>query len=634
MNQILDSRLHVIVALSLVCGFIGPGRAVWAAPRQLTVSAGRVVGSDENADQDADYFADRIGMGRNFRGKRARNCSWNETPRGCVPESHVNVLRLKFGNRLELLAIMLDANGAVALAARAPALFQSAPFFTYRLSSGDYQWPGNAPNDLVANFAYATERSPESRGAYQLIVKSWKQDEGGDDADATMEEGSLTALKTFSSRASAVMSLHPLAAAAMYTEGFRACADKQEAAITLSFRMDEMECAVHAVLHRGDKKVHELQRHGIQYERLYDSLRALFLNLTEWQGVVTDCFRPGSDGFQPLVVLEVGDREARKAVLTGKDKDGFVAFVPATGKKLWEKPFGARESGVCLNGQSFLCSGSRLTKISPADGKPEFVLTTRNIDQLDVRGDLCVEGIRRQLRLLDKGQEVWSHSLPWSIGAGPLFAEGAGPLLAEEGVVVGDAKGELRCFSLAGDEVWKATLPRKGDLYCDGGLLFVCDDRGVLCVIDQQGKLAWQAELGDVVTGAPQVAGAAVVVGSKSGKLFLFDKGTGRCLASRQFTTWLLGCRVVGKKIVCVTLDRRLQVLDLASLEQETSLRFPFRLDPQVLPVRDFPQRRPPWLLDLFTDGERESDVSEKTTGCLLSDIKGNVFLLSVAPDP
>ena len=624
-NLVFHSRLHVLVVLSLISGLIGVGQAELVAPRALTVSAGRVAGSDENAGQDADRFAERIGMGRDFTGKRARNCSWDKIPKGCVPESHVNVVRLKFGNRLELLAIMPDADGAVALAARAPALFQSTPFFTHRLSSGDNQWPGNAPIDLVATFAYAMERRPESRGDYQLIVKPWEQEEPAEDPDEGTEEGTLGTLEMFSSKGSAVASVHPLAAAAMYAEGFRACTKKPEATIELSFRMDEMECAVHAVLYRGDRKVHELQRHGIQYERLYDSLRALFLNLIEWRGAVTDFFRPGSDGFRPAVVLKTDDREDRKALLlAGMDNDGFVAFEPAAGRKPWEEPFDDRESGACLDGQLFLCRGTRLTKLSAADGKPEFSLTTRSIGRIDVRGDLCAEGLGRQLRLLNKGKEVWSHQLPWPVEAGPL--------LAEEGVVVGDARGELRCFSLEGDEVWKAKLPRKGDLYSDGGLFFACDDRGALYVTDQHGRLSWQAELGDVVTSAPQVVGAAVVVGSKSRSVFVFDKSTGRCLAKRRFTTWLLGCRVVGRKVLCITLDKRLHVLDLARLEEEAALRFPFRLHPQVLAVSDFPQRRPPWLLDLFTDGERESDVSEKTTGCLLSDIKGNVFLFSVGP--
>ena len=188
----LDSRLQAIASLLLLSGFTGAGESGQAEPRHLTVSAGRVTGSDEDADQDANYFAERIGMGRNFRGRRVRNCSWNETPKGCVPESHVNVLRLRFRDRLELLAMMFDANGAVALAARAPALFQRAPFFTYRLSPGDYQWPGNAPNDLVANFVHAMERRSRSRGAYRLIAKPWKQEEQAGNVDAAVVEEVLT----------------------------------------------------------------------------------------------------------------------------------------------------------------------------------------------------------------------------------------------------------------------------------------------------------------------------------------------------------------------------------------------------------------------------------------------------------
>jgi hypothetical protein len=624
-NQVLDPKLHVIVALLLFFG-ARAGEAELAQLQHLTVSAGRIEGSEENANQDAGIFAERIGMGRTFKGKRARSCSWNEIPEGCAPENHVNVLRLKFGNRLELLAIMFDADGAVAMAARAPALFQSSPFFTYRLSPGDYQWPENAPVDLVANFAYAMERRSEPRGAYQLIVKSWKQEQA-DDEDAEIEEDPLGTSDIFSAGKRSVKRLHPLAAAAMYADGFRACASKQDATIVLSFRMDEMECAVQAELYRGDRKVHELQRHGIQYERLYDSLRALFLNLIEWRGAVTDFFRPGGDGFQPVVVLKTSETEARQALLlAGKDKDGLTAYEPATGKESWTKPFVIKESGVCLNGQLFLSRGTRLTKLSAADGKPEYTLTVRNLAQIEVIGELCAEGIGRQLRLLDKGQEVWSRSLPWSIEAGPL--------LADETIVVGGASGELRCLSLKGDELWKVALPRRGDLHGDSGLFFACDDRGVMSVIDQQGKLTWQTKLGDVLTGAPQVVGATVVVGSKSGKVFVFDKGTGRPLANRQFTTWLLGCQVIGGKVLCITLDKRLHVLDLVRLAPETTLRFPFKLRPQVLPVSSFPRRRAPWLLDLFSDGERESDVGETTTGCLLSDIKGNVFLLPVGTSP
>ena len=87
----------------------------------------------------------------------------------------------------------------------------------------------------------------------------------------------------------------------------------------------------------------------------------------------------------------------------------------------------------------------------------------------------------------------------------------------------------------------------------------------------------------------------------------------------------------MGSALLCSLSGDRILLKPLRTARR--SLRFPFKLHPQVLAVRDFPQRRPPWLLGLFPDGAKGGDLSEKTTGCLLSDIKGNVFLFSMAPD-
>ena len=73
-----------------------------------------------------------------------------------------------------------------------------------------------------------------------------------------------------------------------------------------------------------------------------------------------------------------------------------------------------------------------------------------------------------------------------------------------------------------------------------------------------------------------------------------------------------------------MTLAKRFHILDLETFEQEEALRVPFRLNPGVLPVERFPRRR--------TRGE--GDLAEKVAGCLLSDVKGNVFLYSMAPRP
>jgi len=593
----------------------GAASASAGAVRLLTVSAAVVAENEERSDQAADYFAKRIGLGRGFQARRVGKCPWNQVPRGCAADGHVNVVRLKFGDRLELLALMLDGNGAVAMAARAPALFQPELNFPDTQSPGDNQWPGNAPGDLVAQFAGAIQRGAPSKGAYQLLLQEWKEDEPSGGGETPMGESS--------SKGGIAERIYPLAAAAMYADNYRACTRPQEDVIALKVRMNEMgNCAVRASLWQGKKKIREIQRHDIHHQWLYDGLRALFLNLIEWQETVADFFRPDS-GFQPLLVMKVDNPQnllaPQKTILLGKQKDGFVALEAAGGDRLWAAPFDAKGGwGAFRDGQLFLGNGSRLTRIAAANAKAEFSIVTKNLAQMSVRGDLCADALYRQVRLMKNGKEMWTRSLPWSVEAGPL--------LTDRGVVLGDASGELRCFSLEGRELWKLALPRRvrGDIYFEEGLLFTADDRGMMYVVDQQGKWAWQADLGDVMTGAPQVIGTAVVVGAKSARLFSFDKNTGKALRSCQFTSWLLGCRVVGSEVVCMTLDKWLRILDAASFDQKKALRFPFQLNPDVLPVKDFPHRRP----------LRNNDVAEKATGFLVSDEKGNVYLVSTASRP
>lgn len=617
MRKWVQVKRHILVVSALLAGFAGPSPGAPDEPRKLTVSASSVAGNDEKSDQAADYFAQRIGMGRNYQAKRAGNCPWDEVPPGGAAESQVNVLQLKFDNRVELLAVMLDTNrGGVALAARAPALIQAPIPHLFRAPSGDCQFPENAPNDLVANFAFALEHPSAFKGSYQLILKTGEPNDKGGDKGESWE-------KSFTPKNAGIARVYPLAAAALYAENFQACTRTQESVIVLSFKMDEMECAVRAELYRGDRKIQELERAGIKYEKLYDSLRLLFLNLIEWQDAVADFYNPGRDGFQPSGIIEMdneepGALENEKIVLVGKGKDGLSAFEPSTGNKPWERLFEKGETAVCRNGQLFLYNAPKLARVSAASGKPEFSIATENVEQTDALRDLCVYGSYRQLRLFDKATELWSRELPGSIQAGPL--------LAEDGIALGDAKGEFRWFDLKGEELWTVSLPRSvyGEIYANGGLFFADDDSGGMSVIDRQGRLVWRAEIGDVMTGAPQVVGTAIVVGSKSGKLFLFDKSSGACLKTHAFSSWLLGFRVVDQKILCVTLDKRLQVFDLARFELEKTLRFPFAFNPEIMPVKEFPQKR---IHDPI-------DLARKISGCLLSDVKGNVFLYSTAPIP
>ena len=605
-------RGYLPVLLTAACALAGIAFAGPAATRELTVSEGLVNGNDRSSREVADVFAERIELGRDFKTKRGRACSWYGVPKGYVAENHVNIVDLRFGNRLELLAFIVDEDNTVSLAARAPALYQDRPWFTSSLSPGDFQWPDNAPADLVARFAHRVDRPVKEAGVYHLVVNAMEA------VPEMLAENTLPGNVVSAKRGDGARIL-PLAAAAMAADGFRACLKPREDAVVLNVQMGEMTCAIHAVLRRGDKPIREITRYGIRYEGLYDALRILFLDLIEWDGSVVDWFRPGY-GFEPLQAFGADDPDGgldgRKTILVGMEDDGFAAVDVATGERLWSVPFEERGgSGAVRDGQMFLRTKMRLTRLSSA-GEREFRFDTANADRMSFWGDLCSDGWGHDLRLLGAGEETWSKVLPWTILAGPR--------VTGRGVVLGDAKGQVRCFTLEGKEDWKLDLPRpvRGEIYADGSLFFAVDQDGVLYAIGHGGTLAWQAKIGDVMTGPPQTSGDAIVVGSKSGQVFLFDRHSGKALGKREFKTWLLGYWVAGDSVVCVTLGNRLHVLNAASLEQEQVLRFPFELNPHVLSVQDFHYSRARGGLD-----ERV-----KVTGWLLSDVKGHVYVFPGRP--
>lgn len=391
-----------------------------AEPRALTVSEGHVSGNDRSARKAADLFAERIELGRNFKAKRVPACRWYEVPKGYTAESHVHIVDLRFANRLELLAFMFREDGTVSLAARAQALYQERPWFPSTLSPGDFQWPDNAPGDLVARFADAFDRHEEDAGVYHLAVEDWESDPDLLAEDKLPGEG-------ISPNQGAVTRILPLAAAAMVADGFRACLEPRDDAIALSIRMGELDCAIHAVLRRGGEPVREIKRYGIPYEGLYDGLRILFLNLVEWDEAVADWFRPGY-GFGPVQVSGAdnpdGLLDARKTIIVGMEKDGFAAIDVATGDRLWNVPFEERNGfGASRDGQMFLRWRSRWTRLSSAGERP-FRFVTSNSDRMSFLGDLCAAGCDHDLRLLRAGGTLWNKVLPWTILAGPRVIEG------------------------------------------------------------------------------------------------------------------------------------------------------------------------------------------------------------------
>lgn len=596
------------------------GRLVAAQKVKLTMSASQVARSGSRAGKLADFFVERLGMGRSFEVRRVRDRYWLDLPKGASPASHVNLLQLRYGNRLELLAAMVDPEkGTVDFVARAPALCeQRVPDQTYWRSPGDFQYTVNAPNDLVVNFANAWAARSRPKGTYQLILAPWVQDSADD------ELGELLTGNVPADGARVRGEIYPLAAAAMYAEDYRASTKPQELRIVLEVNPGVVDCDLRATLFEGEEKVREVARHDCAYEQLYDSLRLLFLDLLEWDGAIVSLRNLGAK-FEPLLTDCPPESATNQAagpgiLLAGQDDEGFLAFDPISGKMAWQWLFDKWSHGVCRNGLLvfYFSSGQQaypsFARISSANGTRAWREKLVELDdrhRFDSAGDLAVYSNRHHLYLLDQGREVWRRELSRRAIAGPLLDKGT--------LVYGNLAGELVCVDQEGNERWRTKLPERvvGEIYSAGGFYFADDEHGTMYVLARRGKLLWQAKLGDVMVNAPEVVGSTVLVGSKARKLFLFGKGNGECLRTHELKTWLLACRVVGGKVVCLLLGHRLQVVDLPGLELEKELRFCFRWRPRIIPVEEFPLGR----------SRDELPTMEKLSGCLLADIKGNLFL-------
>ena len=620
------SKCHWVVFSAGLLGMLVFGRLV-AEEVKLTVSASHVARSGSQAGKLADFFVERLGIGRDFEARRVRNRYWLDRPEGASPASHVNLLQLRYGNRLELLATMVDPEkGTVDFAARAQALCeQRVPDQTYWRSPGDFQYTRNAPNDLVVNFANTWAARSRPKGTYQLILAPWDQD------SADGEPGELLTGNAVVDEAQVRGEIYPLAAAAMYANNYLASSKPQESRIVLEVNLEVVACDLRATLFEGEEKVRQVTRYDCAYEQLYGSLRLLFLDLLEWDGAIVSLRNLGAK-FEPLLTdcapRSATNQEADPGLLlAGQDDEGYLAFDPISGKMVWQWLFDKWSRGVCRNGLLvFYFSSSQqvypsFARISSANGTRtwrEKLVEFEDLHRFDSAGDLAVYSNRHHLYLLDQGREVWRRELSRRAIAGPLLDKGT--------VVYGNLGGELVCVDQEGNEPWRTKLPERavGEIYSAGGFYFADDEHGTMYVLDQRGKLLWQARLGDVMVNAPEVVGNMVLVGAKSRKLFLFSKRNGECLRTHGLKSWLLACRVVGGKVVCLLLGHRLRVLDLPAMELERELRFCFRWRPRIIPVEEFPLGR----------SRDELPTMEKLSGCLLADIKGNLFLFSVAPDP
>lgn len=275
------ARAGLIGAFLAAVAVAGPEPAV-PAPTEWTVSAAFYGTSGGRNPGLADTFLERLPLGRDLRAKRAPFCAWLSVPAGAVPGTHVNVLELRFGQRLELLALVPGPGGSNLIwASRATALSgQEGKYYqSYMAPPGDFQLPDNAPADLVNIFADRGAHPPVMKGPVTLTL-------------IRLEPGAPEALTGNEMRSASPFldPLEPLAAAALAEDGYQPVFQSGAVTIVLGLGTgaDGASHDVRAVLAKEGKKLAQVERIGIRPERLYDSLRLVFLQLLEWRDVVSE----------------------------------------------------------------------------------------------------------------------------------------------------------------------------------------------------------------------------------------------------------------------------------------------------------------------------------------------------------
>lgn len=223
-----------------------------------------------------------------------------------------------------------------------------------------------------------------------------------------------------------------------------------------------------------------------------------------------------------------------------------MAFDPATGKRLWERPLGVpiRSAPTVANDRIFVVTiEGRLYCLSTADGTELWVM--RGLPQQAslglnaspaVSGDVVVvpyaSGDVVAVKASD-GSGMWSESLSRSRTTSHIasMSDAARPAL-DNGTVfaVGHGGRMVATAAESGERLWSANIASTQPPWVAGETVFVVDTSGQLMALSREsGKVKWTTKLPDSKTWAgPTLANGTLWLVSKEGQLAGVDATTGR----------------------------------------------------------------------------------------------------------
>lgn len=223
-----------------------------------------------------------------------------------------------------------------------------------------------------------------------------------------------------------------------------------------------------------------------------------------------------------------------------------IAFDPATGKRLWERPLGVpirsaptvsqdRIYVVTVEGRLYCLSAADGTELWVMRGLPQQASLGLNASPA-VSGDIVVvpypSGDVVAVRA-SNGSGMWSESLARSRTTSQIasMSDAARPAL-DNGTVfaVGHGGRMVATAAESGERLWSASIASTQPPWVAGDNVFVVDISGQLMALSRQdGKVKWTTQLPDAKTWAgPTLANGTLWLVSNKGQLAGVDATTGR----------------------------------------------------------------------------------------------------------
>lgn len=245
-----------------------------------------------------------------------------------------------------------------------------------------------------------------------------------------------------------------------------------------------------------------------------------------------------SDG--PIASQAVADD---RAVYFGNNEGMVYALDRRTGVELWKHYVGAEVlSAPAQNSQAvfFQTSSREIVALDKSQGGElwsayirgyDRKITMRGLSSLTYAGDRLFAGFSDgQIVCVgaSSGQVQWTQT----IGSDSAqFKDVDGQVLAEGGSLYAVGYGEalVSMSQSTGQVLWKTSVKSGSNMLLDNGRLYISSRDGRLMSVDKNsGRRQWDVSLYSGDLSSPGLLGDYILVGSETGKMFVFDKQQGK----------------------------------------------------------------------------------------------------------